>query len=171
MRAAFGLVSLLVAMGIIAWMWGKGYGTSAVTDPGVQHRIADARQFSGRGREDEMPFDQSLRVETQQRDGKTSSVLVLAVVTGGPADAVYGLKVGDAITDIGELSVRDQVQSDQDAMAYLLQFGYERSAPLKIVRNGQKMTLSVDDGKPVQAAATSGSKNSADNPINVIGNQ
>jgi len=50
--------------------------------------------------------------------------------------------------EIGELTVKDNIQSESDAMGQLQQFGYSRSAPLKIMRNGKPMTLEIKAGKP-----------------------
>ena len=84
-----------------------------------------------------MRFSDSLAVETGTTGGKITSVDVIKIMPGGPAETEYGLKEGDAIIEIGELTVKDNIQSESDAMGQLQQFGYSRSAPLKIMRNGK----------------------------------
>jgi hypothetical protein len=162
MRAGLGLVSILVAIGLIAWMMGKGFGTSALTDPGVKHQTANAEQFAGYGRDGEMRFSASLTLDPQTKNGKTTSVLVTSVATGGPAETVFGLKKDDAITEIGPLPVDQIVQSDSDAMAFV-QDAYQKMQTLTVIRNGQKITLSAAEAhnKPNTAANSPAQTNSA----------
>src|SRR4051794_16336180 len=96
MRAGFGLVSILVAIGLIAWLMSKGVGMQG-TDRQTQSRIADAAQVAGYARDQSMPFPSSLVVQPGTTNGKLTSLLVTAVTTGGPAETYFGLQVNDAI--------------------------------------------------------------------------
>jgi len=150
MRAGLGLVGLLICIGVIVWIMGKS------TLPHTQEVLKQKekaeqtlRPIAGLSRDGSMKFSDSLELQTESSGGKISSVDVTKVVPGGPADTDYGLKEGDAIIQIGELPVKDNVQSESDAMGQIVQFGYERSAPLTILRDGNKMTLSPRAPKPV----------------------
>ncbi|HEX3357527.1 MAG TPA: PDZ domain-containing protein [Tepidisphaeraceae bacterium] len=150
MRAGFGLVGLLITIGVIVWIMHKSTlpYTQEVLKKGDEAR-QQVNPIAGYSADGSMKFSDSLVVDTETSGGKISAIDVTKVVPGGPADTAYGLKEGDAILEIGPLSVKDNIQSSDDAMGQLVQFGYERSAPLKIIRDGNQMTLTPNAPKPV----------------------
>jgi hypothetical protein len=109
--------------------------------------------IAGYSRDGSMKFSDSLTLETESKGGKVVAVDVAKIVPGGPADTDYGLKEDDSIIQIGELPVKDNVQSESEAMDQLVQFGYERSAPLVVLRGGSQVTLNPHGPKPAAASA------------------
>lgn len=152
MRAGLGLVGLLICVGVIVWIMHKS--TLPYTQE-VLKKNDEMRQtlnpIAGYSRDGTMKFSESLMVEAESKGGKIVAVDVTQVKPGGPADTDYGLKEGDAIMEIGALPVKDNVQTDADAMNQLVQFGYERSAPLVVMRDGNRITLNLTAGKAVAA--------------------
>jgi S1-C subfamily serine protease len=143
MRAAFGLVSLLVAVGLIAWLMSKGIGTEG-TDKQTQARIADAAQIAGYSRDQSMPFLDSLSVEPQMTGGKFSSLLVMKVAKGGPADTYFGLKEGDAIIAASSQGVETRTRDEQDATMFRDEYlfnAYKATGTITVMRNGQQLIL------------------------------
>ena len=152
MRAGLGLAGLLIVIGVIVWIMHSAVlpHTEAVLQ--AKKKAEDTMNpIAGYSKDGSMKFSDSLVVETETKGGKISAIDVTRIVPGGPADTAYGLKEGDAIVEIGELPVKDNVQSDGDAMGQIVQFGYERSAPLVVMREGQKLTLSPKGPKPAAA--------------------
>lgn len=164
MRAAFGLVSVLVAIGIIAWMIGKGYGTAG-TDGQTQEKIQDAAQIAGYSRDQSMPFLSSLKVEPQNNGGRFSSLLVTKVVKGGPADTYFGLQEGDAIIAATSQGNRTSVKDEQDPTMFRDEYvmnAYTRSGSITVMRNGQELTL------PNPNAAKAQNPANGTNPVDAI---
>jgi hypothetical protein len=152
MRAGFGLVGLLICIGVIVWIMKAAILPHTEATLQAKKKAEDTlNPIAGYSRDGSMKFSDSLVVETETKGGKIAAIDVTSVVAGGPADTDYGLKEGDAITDIGELSVKDNIQSESDAMNQIVQFGYERSAPLIVMRDGAKLTLSPHGPKPAAA--------------------
>jgi DNA polymerase III epsilon subunit-like protein len=161
MRAGFGLVGLLICVGVIVWIMHKS--TLPYTEEVLKKNDEAKKQLNpiaGYSADGSMKFSDSLVVDTETSGGKISAIDVTKVVAGGPADTAYGLKEGDAILEIGPLTVKDNIQTAGDAMDQLVQFGYEKSAPLKIIRDGNEMTL-TPNSKP---AAQTAQNKSSDKP-------
>jgi len=152
MRAGLGLAGLLICIGVIVWIMHSAILPHTEATLQAKKKAEETiNPIAGYSRDGTMKFSDSLVVETETKGGKVSAVDVTKVVPGGPADTEYGLKEGDAIVEIGELPVKDNVQSEGDAMAQIVQFGYERSAPLIVMRDGNKLTLSPKGPKPAAA--------------------
>ena len=152
MRAGLGLAGLLICIGVIVWIMHSAILPHTEATLQAKKKAEETiNPIAGYSRDGTMKFSDSLVVETETKGGKVSAVDVTKVVPGGPADTEYGLKEGDAIVEIGELPVKDNVQSEGDAMAQIVQFGYERSAPLIVMRDGNKLTLSPNGPKPAAA--------------------
>ena len=153
MRAGLGLCGLLICIGVMVWIM------HAVELPHTEAALqakkkaeATLNPIAGYSRDGTMRFSDSLTLETESKGGKIAAIDVNSVVAGGPADTDYGLKEGDVILQIGELPVKDNIQSESDAMGQLVQFGYERSADLVVLRDGNKMTLNAHGAKPAAPA-------------------
>src|SRR5437016_8139800 len=138
MRAGFGLVGLLITIGVIVWFMYKIElpHDQAVISAGNQAR-AQLEPLSAEG---VMKFEQSIDLDLESSGGRTNSVLVTNVVAGGPAANYFGLMRGDSIMEIGPLSVRDSVSSREDARAYVTD-AYQRKQSLTVIRDGQKIML------------------------------
>lgn len=141
MRAGFGLVGILITIGVIVWLWSEIIlpHDKAVIDAG-RKATTQLNQIAGSSADGSIRFDQSLEFDVTRRNGRITDLIVLSVKPSGPAETFYGLKKGDFIVEIGPLSVREMMNSKEEASDFLLD-AYQRSQPIQIVRNGQRLTL------------------------------
>lgn len=138
MKFAFGLVSLLVVLGIIAVMMSTGTDyNSAVIKKGNETRET-AAQISGVG------FNESFSAKAVERGGKLYGLEIVAVRPGGPMDSIFGLRAGDVITGIGPQDVRD-INDEEMARALLMDVS-RGAGQLEISRNGEKMQVKPAGG-------------------------
>jgi hypothetical protein len=152
MRAGLGLCGLLICIGVVVWIMHSAILPHTEATLAAKKKAEDTMNpIAGYARDGSMRFSDSLTIDTESKGGKIAAIDVNSVVQGGPADTEYGLKEGDVILQIGELPVKDNIQSESDAMGQLVQFGYERSADLVVMRDGNKMTLSAHGTKPAAA--------------------
>jgi S1-C subfamily serine protease len=145
MRGIFGLVSLLVVVAIMAVMF-KTYSIPvAKRGKKVQDQV---RQLSGRS-EDNTPADRSIKPDAEPGGGPLKDMVVLEVTAGGAMDKYYGLQVGDKITAINGTDIRSLSNDDFEmAKAQLVQEGFEKRAPITVIRNGDTMQLPVPHHEP-----------------------
>src|SRR3954468_11154056 len=146
MRAAFGLVGILITLGVIIWiMAAPGRELQqAQTAIKVQKQVTpEVNQIAGRSAAGDMRFNESAKFELQSSGGRSSSILVTEVDPQGPAALYYGLQRGDSIVEVGQLGpVRDNnsITSSDDAMVFVMD-AYQHKQPLVVVRDGQKVSL------------------------------
>lgn len=173
MRAGFGLVSVLICIGVIAFLIGKGGWFDSANSKETKDAKETVNQIAGNSRDGSMKFMDSLTVDPESKGGKIIAVNVTGVVAGGPAETAYGLKEGDAILEIGPLAVKDNIQSASDALGQLQQFGYSASAPIKIMRDGHQMTLECKQkpGKSSSPAPAPTAKGGGSGSKDAIGQQ
>ena len=136
MKGAFGLVALMITMFIVAYLWSTHTAQVVQTAKPVQER---AQQWSGRD-ESGMRASDSIKMEAEERNGSTRFVTVTDIIAAGPMEKYYGLKVGDKITHTG--STHLSVFDGEMARLQVLD-AYQRQYELKIIRDGQEMTLPV----------------------------
>lgn len=144
MRAIFGLVSLLVVVAIIAYLF------SIYDIPVAKHgqqAQQQARQLSGHD-QDGTPAGQTIKLDADYRNNKLDDLVVKSVVPGGAMDRFYGFQAGDKILLIGDYDIHTN-DDFETAEAMLVQEGFEKGKPVTIIRNGQKIQLP----QPGQAAA------------------
>ncbi|HEY2586030.1 MAG TPA: hypothetical protein VGI81_09745 [Tepidisphaeraceae bacterium] len=142
MRAIFGLGALLVAVGIMFYVFTKNTAETLKVAKPMQEQ---AQQMSGRG-QDGVGAEHSFQCEPVQRGTRLDALLVTAVTPGGAADTFYGLKKGDKIISIstsgGLQKVNDASNGDAEmAKAMLAQYSFSASQPIVVERNGQQLTL------------------------------
>jgi hypothetical protein len=150
MRAAFGLVALLVGFFILMYVWSKN--AEEVTTKG-RSAMRDAQQLSGRD-EDGVPAKESIKLEPfLNTNGTVKSILVSDVTPGGAMEKFYGLKRGDVIVAAGQMDLRGQ--DDEMAVALIFQEGYQKKGELRVRRGMQELLLPsgqvLSDATPVQA--------------------
>jgi hypothetical protein len=139
MRMAFGLVSLLVCVGIIMWLFSMQAGTVSTVNKNVRPQV---EQLSGRG-EGGMTSIESIKFEPQTEGGKTASLLVTSLVPGGPMEKYFGLKQFDTIVEVERNGMRTKIREFNDpqlAEAQVLE-AYQYKGTLVVMRNGQRLTL------------------------------
>jgi hypothetical protein len=151
MRAGLGLAGLLIVIGVIVWIMHSAILPHTEATLAAKKKAEDTiNPIAGYSRDGSMKFSDSLTLETETKGGKIAAIDVTNIVAGGPADTDFGLKEGDAIIEIGPLAVKDQINSDGEAKD-MVQDAYQRSQPLVVMRDGQKLTLTPHAPQPVAA--------------------
>jgi hypothetical protein len=144
MRAVFGLVGVLVGLGVLVWWLGaRGGGldeTKAVLDAGDKART-EVSQIAGRNADGSGRADESATFDLQSTNGSFDGLLVTDVQANGAYAKFWGLKTNDFITKIGDESFKGgQITSDEDAKNTMLD-AYQHQRPLTIMRDGVQMQL------------------------------
>jgi hypothetical protein len=155
MRAGFGLIGLLVTVGVIVAIWSVYHPTEPVRQ-GQQLR-PQVEQLSGRGA-DQQAAVESFQIDPQYEGGRLQALRVTQVSTDGAMERFYGLAPGDAIVEFGAagtlMAVRDH--SDPELVKALIHDSYRAGQPIVVVRAGERVML------PQSAApATGGNGGSA----------
>src|SRR5437763_15615497 len=112
MRAGFGLVGLLITIGVIVWFMYKIElpHDQAVISAG-RKATEQVNQIAGNATDGSMRFDDSLSLSMQENSsGKLDSILVTSVVPTGPAVTYFGLQKGDVIVAIETHGNRTKVR-------------------------------------------------------------
>lgn len=149
MRMAFGLVSLLVLVGI--YMLWFGETQAPIIKQGSEVKKS-AERIAGYG-PDGRPATESAKFEPQSKDGRTTSLRVTEVVPAGVLGQHFGLMRGDEIVRVGELDVRDYPGGDEMAIAMTYEAA-QRQSPLTVLRNGQRLTLTPGSPAPTPRGAS-----------------
>jgi uncharacterized protein (UPF0333 family) len=167
MRAAFGLVGLLVVIGVIVWIMGAPGGyldkTKADIDAGNKAK-AQVNVIAGNSADGEYQFRKTITIDLATSGGKTEGLLVTSVNPAGPPATYYGLTKGDVVIDLGQMGpVKGQTWSADEALDWL-DDAYRKQQRLTVIRNGQTITLPQT---PTAAAAPANGKanNSNNNPL------
>lgn len=150
MRAAFGLVSLLVVVGVIVMLM-KTYHPADTVRRGQDAR-EQAEQFAGVGAAESIGFEP---VHTQ--GGKLAGLKVARLEPGGVMEKAFGLKVGDLIVGVGPLEFRDM--DADEARAFALE-AYQRRQVLTVRRGDEPLKLewaSPSQPRPEKQGGSAGS--------------
>jgi len=162
MRAGFGLVGLLICIGVIVWFM---YKIELPHDQAVISAGQKAREqvnpIAGYSTDGKILFSDSLSLELQSSGGRSNSLLVTDVMAGGPAQTYFGLVRGDSIVEIGPLSVRDSINSTGEGRDMVMD-SYQHHSTLTVVRDGQKITLPHPGATPSTPTPAPAQKKSSD---------
>lgn len=167
MRAGLGLVGLLICIGVIVWIMHSAVLPHTEEALKAKKKAEDTlNPIAGYSRDGSMKFSDSLKIQSESKGGKIAAIDVTSVVAGGPAETDYGLKENDVIVEIGPLAVKDQINSDGEARD-MIQDAYQRSQPLVVLRDGNKMTLAARGGsaKPAGTPAKKPNASGGGDPI------
>ena len=134
MRLAFGLVSILVVIGIMAWLFSLESG-SIRTAKRVQDQVRE--QFGPD--ESGLRPGQDVKMDEVVSGNRLDAILIREIIKGGPLARYYGLRARDEIIEIGPQRVRDI--NDGDLAKALLQEARQRQWRLVVRRGGQVVTL------------------------------
>lgn len=143
MKFGFGLVGLLVVIGIIAFLWGPGGMHPADTARTGMEAQKQVRQLSGQG-DSGMRVTDSAALEPQLKGNKIDSLLVKTVAQGGPMQQYFGLRVGDQIVEIGTrgMGLQKVSQFNDAGMAEASAYeAFQFQLPLVVIRDGQRVEL------------------------------
>ena len=138
MKMAFGLVSLLVTIGIIALLM------SNVSIPLIQagnETRKDAQQIAGLDPTG-MPAHEFFKVsEVRPSGGRFEGIQVTSVDPRGALPKYYGLMVGDVIVGSNGMKFEDVSMTDAPSAKNWVLDSYQKQWDLNVIRNGQKITL------------------------------
>lgn len=144
MRAIFGLVGILVTIGVIVWIMNAITLPSAKNAASVQKNVKPKVEQIAGHTSDGIQAADTVQVRGQSNGGKLSGLVVTEVAPGGAMETYFGLKKGDTILEIAPqggvmMPVRD-MQDVETAKADLLS-AYQQSQQIVVQRDGQKVTL------------------------------
>jgi hypothetical protein len=129
MRGAFGLVGLLVCVGIVVWVWSQKGAHPADTAKELQKAQDRIEEF------DPAAAMKSATLAPKEVNGKIVGIEVTKIDPSGAMAKKYGLQKGDIIISAGPLDVKE---SDGDK---LVLEAYRTQAPLVVQRGSEKLTL------------------------------
>ena len=155
MRMAFGLVGLLVTVGVIAWLM------YAIEAPDIQASHAVQQQAETLVNQLNAQDANGVKVEDaykvfadSRNDGKLQDLQVTQVLPGGPMDVKYGLKPNDVIiaaidghTVRTDLNGLNSEQEGKDA----IRDAFTTDGQLIVQRGDQKITLPLPKSTPPPA--------------------
>ena len=150
MRMAFGLVSLLVVLGIIMLLFSTYQ--APMLKQGKTMRD-DAQQLAGRDENNE-PVHHAVTLDAQDRAGKMEAAVVTGITAGSTLEKHYGLQKGDVIVELGQVTVKGNIHSADEAKDFLL-YAYQRNEPVVVLRGGERLSLPMP-APARNAAATVG---------------
>jgi hypothetical protein len=155
MRMAFGLVSVLVTIGIIVLVMSMMLDKQTGSIPIALNAREEAKQIAGVGQDGEAALH-SANLEEGHVGGKFGKLTVTAIQPGGAYDTYFGLQPGDEIVEIGQsgslMRVGDISNGDAGLARALLSDAYARQQQIVVIRNGQRLTLPAAPGTVVIAA-------------------
>lgn len=129
MRVGGLFLALLIGIGLYLYL--SADSAQKVTKVSQPARDA-AVEISGQG------MKESFGVETVEKDGKVTGLLLKGLNPQGALASMYDVKLGDVIVGVGPFSIKD---TDAEMLyAQLLEAG-ARQHKLTILRNGQRLEL------------------------------
>jgi hypothetical protein len=144
MRMAFGLIGLLVTVGVIVWIMAAVELPHTQAVIGAQKQVKPAVQEITGHDENGMDARDSIKLDTETSGGKITSVLVTSITPAGAMEKHFGLKRNDSIVEIGgQGGVMTQVKeySSSDEAKDALLTAYQYSSPIVVVRDEKRITL------------------------------
>ncbi len=157
MRAIFGLVGILVTVGVIAWFLGSGGGlthTATVIKTGERSR-EQVNQIAGNDTLSGERAGNSADLAPATTGGRLIGILVTSVAPGGAYERYFGLKKDDTIVAVeyqaNRFSVKDLADADM-AEAQILE-AYSKKGSVVVVRNEQQILLPQAPAKPASPGA------------------
>jgi C-terminal processing protease CtpA/Prc len=139
MRGIFGLVGLLVTLGVVIMIW-HTYSLPAAKQAITAKKQVEQR-FGSNTSEGLADAKSSIDLEDVQKGNHFDSLLVKSVTAGGPMATDFGLVAGDSIVAIGGLRTRDM--NDAEEARDKLFEAKLRQTPLSVIRNGSSIELTA----------------------------
>lgn len=156
MRGMFGLVALLVTLGVVLMIFKM---VEAPTLERGKQTHDEAQQMSGRGQDGRAAMD-SFKTEPQQQGSRLTSLLVTDVTPQGAVEEYYGLKKGDQITAVGGqagvMKIGEASNDDPEMAKMKVQEAFQGKSPIVVLRGGKKLTLPEPPGGQAVAAPAPG---------------
>lgn len=146
--AGIGLLSLLITIGLIVWLF--SLYSIPVAKEGKKAQ-AQAQQIAGYGKDD-VPAPDSFQTTGATRGSRMSALQVTSVAPGGAMDMYYGLKVGDEITAVAGTPIDAMSNGDEElAKSLVVSEGFQRRQPITVRRAGQSVVLQFTEPPPDNA--------------------
>lgn len=147
MRALFGLVGILVTVGVIVWFLGSGGGldhTATVLSEG-QNARQQVNQIVGNDPQTGERASESADFDGLTNSGRLSGLLVTRVVTDGAYARYFGLQRSDTIVAVQYQGQRMDVRDMNDADMAKAQVGeaYSKRGSVIVVRNDAQIVLPI----------------------------
>jgi len=135
MRAMFGLVGLLAAIGVIVAFMAVHHPADTIR----QGESAKQQLMPLTGQDQEgVKAKDSIHLVRYDKDGKVRYLLVDKIMAGGPMEKMFGLKRGDKIIRTGPIDFKDDGGSED----YVFQaYGDPHFRPLVVIRDNKQIEL------------------------------
>jgi hypothetical protein len=167
---AFGLVSLLVCVGIMLWAMLGGDGSGGLSymqtvSKANKQAKAQINVISGYDPTRQMLATDSIHYRIDRTSGRPK-LIVTEVMANGPMSDRYGLMPNDRVLEIGSLDVNMNISNFDDATA-AFHDAYARNGAIVVMRENQKVTLPTPEHVAMiverdrQAAAAESSANAS----------
>ena len=172
MRMAFGLIGLLVAIGVIVWIISAVGAPSMQNAANVQKNVKPkVEQIAGKDSATGEDARKSISLDASSRNGKMTGVLVTALTPGGAFEKYFGLQRGDVIIEIapagGAFMPVSDMSTPAEAKDQLLS-AFQNSQQIVVMRNEQKATLPAAGSKAASPAAPAGGTDSVQKQLDAI---
>jgi hypothetical protein len=158
--AMAGLLSVLIAVAIMFYMWTEY--TGAVAKPAARATV-QANQLAGRSSAgvpiggQGMPVLADSKFAPVERNGKLVGLTVVVMPTTNGLFEYFGLVPGDTILNIGPFKMGEETLSDFESARDWVQEGMQRQMEMRVDRGGTQITLPRDrDFVPTPGAGTPG---------------
>ncbi len=144
MRYAFGLVSLLVVVGVVVMVWTK---TQVPVIQAGRSAHSEAARIAGQDGEGVRAVD-SIVLDATLVNGSLRSLRVGGLMPGGPMEAHFGLRPGDEIVAVIDRGVTQNVREhDEELAKALVVQAYQTRGRLVVLREGQQLVLPAGEGQ------------------------
>jgi hypothetical protein len=144
MRMAFGLVGVLITIGIIVLVMSQYLTKSSLDIKAGNQAREQVKQIGGMS-EDQTPAIQSFETDAIRTGGKLDNLLVTKVTPGGAADKYFGLKKDDSIIEVSVggslMKLGDYATADPELAKAAVVDAFRTNQQIKVVRNGQEILL------------------------------
>jgi hypothetical protein len=151
MRMAFGLIGLLVTIGVIVMIMNTVLKKEQAVFSASKTAREEVTQIGGYS-EDQTPAQNSVTFEPTDTGGRFDALRVTAVIKNGAMDKFYGLRANDVVVEINGLKAREVSNGDPELAQSLVIDAFRASQPITVVRDGQRVTLPLPATPPSAAA-------------------
>jgi hypothetical protein len=159
MRMAFGLVGVLVALGVLVLLMNMQLDSVQTSVKARDSAKEQINAISGKDAEG-VPFSETLKLQPDPEIGKLLGLRVTKVDPANPMAVHYGLIDDDLIVEIGPQRVKDI--GDSELAIPLVMESKARNWDLVVVRGGQEIKLpqaKAGGAPPAPAASPTPSAN------------
>jgi hypothetical protein len=150
MRGMFGLVSILLAGALVAYLWATHTQEVSHVNRSVQPQL---QQLAGKSA-DGTPAGKSATFAAIPSNGAIKRLRVLTIDPAGGLAVYWGLKPNDEIIRIGSFNVGDAAMDDQQSAKDWVVEGMQRKMDMSVNRGGVTITLPADRNASVSPAGT-----------------